>query len=906
MIKRGILSCIIGIILVLVYAEHDTWVHAQLHRACKQFLSNSFSCSVDFERMECSLITPSITFYTMSAVASDGASWSWKADRCTLQSAWKHVWERGCFLCALLFDSCTMQTVCLPQSCALFEHCSFIMQMEPHLPMVLETATWNHVHSIATDSEHDACILVDWSGSVRQNEAETSGVVQVAHVRINHHKATYIADGTGSLSYLQRASSDDKYSELRTDGVLHLPFLRDRLCALHGIWRNGSGRFSLRNSNGVFSLDPFIITQKNNQMQCTTSGHIPVDALWQLVYGISHDVPVSGNCAYSLTASLGEQASVEGCVTIEQLQHHETVLASSAQLVGRWCDHIWRGNFSLLRPPLCGGMQGTYEFHDDDTTAYITCVNNGIMHMPGGYGWAIMPRDLFCALSRDENGAFHASYQAHASEIHTQSMHDFSGFLDVRNNFFVGRGSFDKGFYMFDGRCNHHFLLDNAAYYDEQGQRGIHVCGALRDEIHTAHIAMRFAWLRGLLRSVWNYDLLGEGVCHVDVTHAHNKISADITMNDAHMRIPGVNNFMHEASAHVSYDMLAQCGTLDACNVRMHTGRISCEHATFGYDNATNSLAYVQLPFVMHHCLLHPHNDLYATVSGHGCAHYTMQEGYALEGHCFLDRAYLKESPFSAHLLKQMEVHPFEQSAQLNKLDSRITLAIESKEPIRIETSHLHARALVDLQLKGTAREPALLGSLKIVSGDLLFPYRSLAIVGGGMQFEPTTMYDPQIQLIAKDKVRSYMVGLHVTGSLQHPEIILESWPVLADEKIASLLLTGSEHEGLNIMMPAAITQRINQMIFRNEFSTSSLYRGTPLHIHVVPSFTNQTARGGLRAALEIDIGDRWHALIQKNFSLSEDTRVEIEYQATDDITMRAIRDERRDISAECEVRWKF
>ncbi len=74
----------------------------------------------------------------------------------------------------------------------------------------------------------------------------------------------------------------------------------------------------------------------------------------------------------------------------------------------------------------------------------------------------------------------------------------------------------------------------------------------------------------------------------------------------------------------------------------------------------------------------------------------------------------------------------------------------------------------------------------------------------------------------------------------------------------------------------------------------------------MVPSFTDQTGRGGLRGALEISLDDRWRATIQKNFSLTEDTKFELEFLLSDDITLRAIRDERRDLGGEVEMRWKF
>ena len=101
-------------------------------------------------------------------------------------------------------------------------------------------------------------------------------------------------------------------------------------------------------------------------------------------------------------------------------------------------------------------------------------------------------------------------------------------------------------------------------------------------------------------------------------------------------------------------------------------------------------------------------------------------------------------------------------------------------------------------------------------------------------------------------------------------------------------------------------------MIFAADHSSSRLDRSfkglfNPLkHIHLVPSFTDQTGRGGLRGAVEIEVNDRWRALIQKNFSLTEDTRFEVEYSLSDDVTLRGIRDERRDLGGVVEMRWKF
>ena len=171
-------------------------------------------------------------------------------------------------------------------------------------------------------------------------------------------------------------------------------------------------------------------------------------------------------------------------------------------------------------------------------------------------------------------------------------------------------------------------------------------------------------------------------------------------------------------------------------------------------------------------------------------------------------------------------------------------------------------------------------------------------------------MFDPAIELVARNKIKKYEVSLQVEGSLSTHHIALDSTPPLSEEQIVGLLLVGAEEHSLNSMMPALIVQNLKNLIFSNNQSSFFDKYFKPLlgsfNINLVPSFTDQTGRGGLRGALEITIDDRWRAVIQKNFSLTEDTKFELEFLLSDDITLRAIRDERRDLGGEVEMRWKF
>ena len=147
---------------------------------------------------------------------------------------------------------------------------------------------------------------------------------------------------------------------------------------------------------------------------------------------------------------------------------------------------------------------------------------------------------------------------------------------------------------------------------------------------------------------------------------------------------------------------------------------------------------------------------------------------------------------------------------------------------------------------------------------------------------------------------------------MQHPTISFESTPPLTEEQIITLLLAGSEEGSLSLAMPALIMQKVQNVIFGPEQSALKLegyFKSLlePLkHIRFIPGFSDQSGRGGFRGSIEIDVNDQLRAMIQKNFSLTEDIKFEVEYFFSDDITIRGIRDERADFGGEIEMRWKF
>ena len=101
-----------------------------------------------------------------------------------------------------------------------------------------------------------------------------------------------------------------------------------------------------------------------------------------------------------------------------------------------------------------------------------------------------------------------------------------------------------------------------------------------------------------------------------------------------------------------------------------------------------------------------------------------------------------------------------------------------------------------------------------MISGSLFFPYKSLEIVEGKLLFIPEQPFDPVVELLAKGKLKRFVVSMKACGSALDPHVEFESQPSLSEEQIVSLLLLGIENNSLGMMIPAFLIQKLNEIIF--------------------------------------------------------------------------------------------
>jgi translocation and assembly module TamB len=276
-----------------------------------------------------------------------------------------------------------------------------------------------------------------------------------------------------------------------------------------------------------------------------------------------------------------------------------------------------------------------------------------------------------------------------------------------------------------------------------------------------------------------------------------------------------------------------------------------------------------------------------------------------LKGCCIADKSLITGNILSTELYK--EAAPLD----LAGFDIACDCLLLTKNEIPIKTSLFKTDAQCCMRVTGSLAHPTLLGSIDFNNGSIYFPYDALFIKKGSLQFN-TMSLEPSIELIAKNTLKNYDITLGLHGTMQNPVVTLNSSPSLNKEQLIALLLGGSEDGSLSLIMPQSMTELFEQLLFGSTATISktqkylhSLFE--PLKsVRLVPKFSDQTGRGGLRGALEIEVTDRLKASILQNFNLTEDTRVDISYALSDEANVKVTKDERGDVGAEIEMKWRW
>jgi hypothetical protein len=536
--------------------------------------------------------------------------------------------------------------------------------------------------------------------------------------------------------------------------------------------------------------------------------------------------------------------------------------------------------------------------------------------------WLILPQDFDLNLNFGLNSSFNGNYKVFISEKEEEKRYPLSGSLFLQNQDLGVSGKTNLGSYVLNAKLDPQFYLTKVLY-TRKGKRVIDL--NLKNSTKSLVGKIRYSYLRSFLPISFKKTVLGRNVIlYINLDQdSYTNLKGFAQLSDGKLSVLGSYNPINKIKFDFNIDFLSRIINVQKAQVDFFKGKISMPYATMSFTDGYK-INYIHAPIQINDLFVNWKKDFYGLVYGNLMLNKKhvidkpQNFGLKIFGDLIFKKSLFKENIFSQNTSNDQFGFSFPQELNTQKDDIiEFDINVLNEGPIKTKTSFLEADANVDLNLKalyvdGKLQVPQVDGNINLEKGLLKFLHHKLFISYGKVQFFPNQLNDPIIDLVAKNKIRKYLVTLQATGSLQYPNIVLESSPELTEEEILALLIAGSENASFQTELPAILMQNLNNLIVGSKDllpRTTSFFEKLTRpfkYVQITPNFTDQSGRGGIKGTVSIDLSKQIHAQIQKDFNLQEDFAFQLEYFLTDDVNLKVVKDQRGEIGSEVEVRFKL
>ncbi len=910
MFKQLVLAVLIGLSSLMYMIQHDRWFEQYMLNYFTQQFERSLDCRMSARLQEVNF-SGKMRLADMHVMPVHGSDWSWHANQFSITFSWWDLLLYGSLDFSILMDAVQMQSYIIDNHVAIKDHFNLAFN-GPQVGMYtfLKELICNNTHCSIIDQNKNSAFMIAFDGKAKKINNIFRCIIDVFKGSLDVQDRVLFANMSGSLQFDSFGGRPTLDICLKGAASLEIPQLGAEImpCYISGAWNHNGGILSIKNVDHSFAIDPIMIQRKPEGVVVSLDAKVPLTYAWRIWNNNNDDARLSGNCLLQakMTSSDNDRA-IDGHLMLQRIHWQDVELGSLGKISFALKGQTVDGSLYLQRTSgACIGGDWSCSLQNGNIQADIK--NNARLTFSPKHDWQILPDDLTLHV-RSDGASAHVMYEATATHAKVHHQISSQGHIEFQENVLLLKGIFDDNQYDCKWSYQPEWSLDHFFYKRDNGTSLIEIASSVDDQKKYYKGKMAFGCVKDIFKKWYDFDLQGEGIFEIAIDPGQIS-SVSMHLKDGAIRLPRTYNFINGLDCQLKLDYGAKSCTISDMVCHMHNGRISSKKMLCAF-NEDYSPYFVYAPLLIDHCLINMGKEFFAVVSGDLLLSKRSGRGPLLNGQVIIERSQLKENLFSdvfQRNFRNYTAHSFKTDDD----ELRCDIAIRTKYPVRIQTPFLDTDARIDLHIRNGVRDPEVVGTISLNAGKLYFPYKPLYITTGMLHFLPGRLDDPLIELFAKNTIKKNNITLQVTGSLQNQHVQLESSPTLTEEQIISLLLVGSQEESLNIVMPALIMQNIKSILFGYDQSAANMSRYfnalfKPFgRIHLVPSFIDQSGRGGLRGAVEIDLSDRWRMVFQKNFSLTEDTRFEFEYLFSDDMSARLTRDIRRDVIGEVEMRYKF
>ncbi len=711
------------------------------------------------------------------------------------------------------------------------------------VPIVLKTLKMDNIKLDLHNEKYQLDGTICWSGVSKKIKDKLKSILCISQGSIKHHDLVYAKNFRGTI-YANISQSEP--STMFLDAYTKLLHNKKR-CFVRGDLIDQQATLKFWNQDK--QLD-FTAHYKNGII--STSGKADTFFFKNLF----PQLPFNEKIKASLRSTIKDGAS------------HGKIKSDILPLKGIWS--FEKGTFNF-----------TFKNHRDITTHFFPT-------------WLVEKNKLHTTGSYDANKKS-LSFSIPLHHKLSDKAYEVAGTLTNTDKKFSGHGICGSGKWNIAGSIFPHFSIKEFLIKTKNAMP-IFSLSCTKDRAYHFKNTIYYQDLKSLLPDQIKNYLDGNAVLEIAGTCSPHKVKAHIKLKKGMIVFGQLHNILNDLEGKIEIDLITRIITIPYLKATFNEGCVTITHASIRLSERGKPL-FIYAPLTFNKCLINFEKN-FAICSGNLIATFNNPHTN-LVGNLSLEKTFFYKIPT-----------PITNTALFTK-PITATIKIETKDGIHVHTPGLQTQLHASVKMLYNQGAFYLDGWAKVSHGSIILPYSRLNIISGTLYFASEQQFDPLLELTARTQMSHHTITVHVTGSIKNPIIRLSSIPSLTEEKIGALLLTGSPKASLNAIAPTLIVEFIKKQII--EHSTPLMQRKNlqsllkPLkYIKFAPSFTDESGTSGLYGGIELDLGKRLQAKVQKNLNLQEDTEFEINYHVSDELNVQAFKNEQGDIGGQLQMHLKL
>jgi translocation and assembly module TamB len=230
----------------------------------------------------------------------------------------------------------------------------------------------------------------------------------------------------------------------------------------------------------------------------------------------------------------------------------------------------------------------------------------------------------------------------------------------------------------------------------------------------------------------------------------------------------------------------------------------------------------------------------------------------------------------------------FSQNLQLN-------LAVHSTNDVNLVSRALSVGGSANLQVRGTAATPVILGRVNLSSGDIILNGNRFVLNGGTVQFVNPSETEPVLNLTLTTSIQQYNINLRFNGPVNQLRTEYSSNPALPSADIINLLAFGQTTEASTAnatpanqaaeslvasQVSSQVTSRISKIAGISQLSISPVLAGS-----------NSQGPAGANITIQQRVTGNLFITFSSNVASTQSQTIQGQYQVSPKVAVSATRD---------------